>query len=399
MNHQKKSSDRRLTLLLILVFGGVFFFPISAWWNYSQIQQAEENSNRLLNEEKWGAAEQAARNWTRRAPQNADAWLALAEAYRQQQKFEETAEALGQLSDSDPRILKTLALRTDLLLAELHDPEKSLETCRRILKIDPRVDRAWQRLIYINAMMLLRLEMVKQIRQAIKLQCEPPEAYVYLLLSDSLNFSNGAPLVNSWLTTHPENEDLEVARAIYIARSSIRQSMLLKESQLISGGDQSLITNCLKKYPQNCEVLAYFLEKSLDEGDLKRVAELLEHVPDNAEADSRFWRLKGRYLALHDQLDLAETSFQQALEWNPYDWRARLGLAEILRRKGAVKEATEMARIGNRGKLFSKKLMELQDPRSIDRDLLQEIGEYAHDCGDIDVETSIQRRLNMTPDT
>ncbi|QDU11586.1 tetratricopeptide repeat protein [Gimesia aquarii] len=397
MDHKPKSSSRIPTFLLILVFTGVLFFPASAWWNHYQTKRLKEDSNQLLKAEKWAAAEETARKWTVRAPDNSDAWLALAEACRKQNQFAETADALGRLSDSDPRILKALALKTDLLLSELHDPIKTIETCNRMLKIDPKVDLARQRLIYIYSMMLLRLKMVDQIRQAINLNCEPPEAYVYLLLSDSLNFSNGAPLINSWLQNYPDNEDLQVAMAIYIARSSSNQSLRLKDSQLISGGDQSLISNCLKKYPQNREVLAYFLEKSLEEGNLDRVAELFESAPDDVEQDSRFWRFKSRYLALNNQLDLAEESYRQALKLNPYDWRARLGLAEILRRKGKVSEAKKMARLGSQGKAFSKQLKQLENANSINRELLQEIGQYAHECGDIAVETAIQNRLSKSP--
>lgn len=396
MDHKPKSSNRIQTLLLILVFMGVLFFPASAWWNHYQTKQLKENSNQLLKAEKWKAAEVEAKKWTSRDPHNSDAWLALAEAYRKQNKLAETANALGKLSNSDPRILKTLALRIDLLLSELHDPIKTIKTCNRMLKIDPKVDLARQRLIYIYSMMLLRLKMVEQIREAIKLNCEPPEAYVYLLLSDALNFSNGPPLINTWLKNYPDDENLQVAMAIYIARSSSDQSLQMNDSKFISGGDLSLINECLKKYPHNREVLAYFLEDSLKEGNLERVAELLESAPDDAELDNRFWRFKGRYLALKNQVNPAADSYRQALKLNPYDWHARLGLAEILRRKGELAEAKKLARLGDLGKTFAKQLVQLENPNSINRELLQEIGQYAHECGDIEVEAAIQHRLNMS---
>lgn len=396
MDHKPKSSSRIPTLLLALVFMGVLFFPASAWWNHYQTERLKKKSQELLKSEKWEAAETTARKWTDRAPNNSDAWLTLAEAYRKQNKFAETANALGRLSNSDPRILKTLALRTDLLLSELHDPIKTIETCNRILKIDPKVDRARQRLIYIYSMMLLRLKMVDQIREAIRLNCEPPEAYVYLLLSDSLNFSNGPPLINSWLKNDPNNEDLQVALAIYIARSSSDQSLQMNDSKFISGGDLSLINECLKKYPHNREVLAYFIENALEKGNLDRVAELLESAPEDAEQDSRFWRFKGRYLALKNQLNPAEDSFSQALKLNPYDWRTRLGLAEILRRKGKLTEAKKMAQIGNQGKTFSKQLIQLKNPNSINRELLEKIEQYAQECGDLNVVTAIQNRLSKS---
>ncbi|QDV49945.1 tetratricopeptide repeat protein [Gimesia fumaroli] len=395
-SQEAKTPDKLLQLVLVCVFVAVILFPLASWWNQRQAHVLRELVSQSLKAEDWPAAEQAARKWTRREPENSDAWLDLAEACRQQNKFVETADALGQISDTDPRVLKSLAIRTDLLLSELQNPIKAIETCQRILKIDPRADRARQRLIYIDAMMLRRLEMVKEIRQAMELHCEPPEAYIYLLLSDSLNFGNGAPLVSSWLKSDPKNEDLQVAMAIYVARSGSHRSMVLNDSKVIKGGDQSLIANCLEKFPSNKEVLAFYLEKNLEQGDLERVAELLEAVPADAEDDNRFWRFKGRFLALKNQIDLAEESYRQALKRNPYDWLSRLGLAEILRRKGNTSEAQEMARLGAKGKAFSKELMQLENPKAINLPLLQEIGEYAQDCGDKQVLFSIQKRLDIT---
>lgn len=390
---EAKTPDRVLKLVLVFVFLAIIYFPLSVWWNQRQAHFLKESVTHFLEEENWGAAEVAARKWTEREPENSEAWLDLAEACRQQKKFAETADALGQISDKDPRILKSLALRTDLLLSELQDPVQAIENCQRILKIDPRADLARQRLIYINAMMLRRLEMVKQIRQAIKLQCEPPEAYVYLLLSDSLNFSNGAPLVNEWLKNDSGNEILEVALALYVASSSSQKSLPLANGEMISGGNATLITACLKKYPHNPEVLAYFLEKSLDQADLERVAQLLELVPEEAEADNRFWRFRGRYLALKNKLPMAEDSYRKALKRNPYDWRSQLGLSEIMRRSGKATEAQDLAQMGAKGKTFSRQLMELENPQQINSDLLSLIADYAQLCGDLAIHTAIQKRL------
>ncbi|MCB1148470.1 MAG: tetratricopeptide repeat protein, partial [Leptospiraceae bacterium] len=246
---ETKTSDRILKLVLVCVFMLFIFFPFSAWWNQHKAHELQETVSQFLQDENWQAAEQYARKWTKLDPENSDAWLDLAEAYRQQNKYAETADALGQISDKDPRVLKSLAVRTDLLLSELQDPIRAIENCERILKIDPRADVARQRLIYINAMMLRRWEMVDQIRQAVKLQCEPPEAYVYLLLADSLNFSNGAPLVNEWLKKNSGNEALEVALAIYVASSSSQKSLSLANGKIVSGHDETLVTDCLKKYP------------------------------------------------------------------------------------------------------------------------------------------------------
>ncbi|WP_339733393.1 tetratricopeptide repeat protein [uncultured Gimesia sp.] len=392
---ETKTPDRILKLGLVFVFMAIIFFPLSAWWNQQQIHQLEKSVSQLLQEENWNAAEQAAKKWTERDPKNSDAWLDLSEAYRQQNKFAETADALRQISDTDPRVLKSLALRTDLLLSELNDPIQAIETCQRLLKIDPRVGRARQRLIYIYAMMLRRLEMVEQIRQAIKLECEPPEAYVYLLLSDSLNFSNGAPLIHSWLDNHPENEALEVAMALYIARSGSHRSMQMKDSRVITGGDQSLITNCLKKYPHNKDVLAFYLEKNLEQGDRDQVAELLEKLSVDAEKDNRFWRFRGQFLVLKNQLELAEESYRQAILLNPYDWRSRVGLSEIMRRTGKTAEAQGLAQLGAKGKVFSRQLMELENPSQISAALLEEIAVYARECGDLKTHEAIQNRIDQ----
>lgn len=201
-----------LTLVII-----VAAFPSYRWWRDGRTESFKKACVRAVEEKSWEQLEAIALRWTEWEPSNGDGWVYLAEASVQLGEVERAADALGRVSNSYHGALEALALRGELLFADLNRPLEAVETWQRMLAINARADVARQRLIYFYSMSLQRAKMLEHIRKAMDLECEPPESYAYFLLANELNFSDGLSVVAKWRETYPNEEALEVAHAIYKA--------------------------------------------------------------------------------------------------------------------------------------------------------------------------------------
>ena len=227
-------------------------------------------------------------------------------------------------------------------------------TCKRMLRIKPRAGRAHQRLIYFYAMTLQRTKMVRQIREAIRLGCEPKEAYVYLVLTSALDFSDGFYRTTAWLQGSPNDESLQVARAYYLSKLDKHRAAPVFPDLTTRPEDDIKTPECLQAHPHHSEVLAFHLQQEITTGKQERVARLLGQAPVSAETDARFWRFRGWLLAGQDRLEEAEEAFNEALRLNPYEWRTRHELAALMRRRGRLKEGATMSELAIKGKTIER---------------------------------------------
>jgi tetratricopeptide (TPR) repeat protein len=326
--------------------------------------------------EDWPHLEDAARSWLRWAPEDGAAWLFAAEAARGRGDFERTAACLGEIPDSAPECVQALALRGDLLMSELHRPFDAERNWQRMLKIDRSAALPQQRLIYLYAITQQRAALLLQIQDAIAAHTEPREAYTYYCLADRLLFSNGLVMTSTWLEANPDNEVLEVARAIYSARGNSSRTLSMFRIGSAAPGDQSLIDEMLEKHPQNLEVLAHHLTRAISDGDMHRVEALLRQIPPDADSDSRFWRFRGWYHAARNQLTEAEAACRQALRLYPLDWRVRLELTSILRRMGRTEEVAEASELALAGKELERRLLEQPNADDVDRSVFIGMSSY-----------------------
>ncbi len=341
----------------------------------------------------WMEAEKHATAWTKAAPQDTEAWIALAEATRQLRQFDRTADCLGRVADSDPQAVKLLTLRGDLVLSELRQPFLAIENWQRILRIAPETSVAHQRLIYLYAITQQRTAMVSQIRTAVKLGCESSEAYLYLLISSNLQFSDGYLRVSEWRKTLPDNEILEVAQAIYAAKLPQSKSLRLFGETRLTADAKELLSQCQVKYPRNAEILAILADRAVTGGDIDFLRQLLSEVPPELKEDSRFWRFRGWLALAEKRTTEAIAAYEQALQLHPFDWRSRHELAEALRLAGQSERTQELAAAARLGKDLEHRIFELPNSAAVNPQLLEEILNFAVNCGDIEVADSIRRRL------
>ena len=376
MPEETGSRRQHRYLLVVTILLAAVAWPGYRWAVQRWIAHQKQVCNVAASLEDWTQLEDAARAWLQWAPESGEAWLYAAEAARARGDYERTAACLGAVPDAAPECVKALALRGDLLMSELNRPFDAEQNWQRMLKIDGSAALPQQRLIYLYTITQQRAALLAQINEAVAAHTEPKEAYTYYCLADRLLFSNGLVLTSTWLEANAGNEVLEVARAIYAARSNSSRTVSMFRVGSAAPGDQSLIDEMLEKYPQNPEVLAYHLARAISDGDLPRVELLLPQVPPEADSDSRFWRFRGWYHAARNQLAEAEAACRQALRLYPLDWRVRLELTSILRRLGRTEEVAEASELALAGKELERRLLEQPSADDIDRALFISMSSY-----------------------
>lgn len=348
-----------------------------------------------IQNEDWDSARVLADQWARRAPEDASAWISLADVARSQGDLSATAESLRRVPPTDRRYLKVQALRADLLLDGLGRPHEAIGVWQEMLQVSPGNEVAHQRLIYVYAMTLQRQSLTRQIRASIQKQAEPPEAYGYLLAAPALVFSDGYHRIGQWLAQSPGDETLKVARAVFAARTNPSRGLKMFGSADSQAGDLNLILEAQREYPQNLEILAFFIERAIMAGQLDEVGRLLQNLPVAAEEDGRFWRYLGTWHDSQRRLDDAATAFQKSIELHPMDWRSHHELAAVERSRNRADLAARHAELGVRGKLLERQILELPNAAQADRELYSSLQRYAADCGDEEASRGLALRLGI----
>uniref|UniRef100_A0A7C4LL85 Tetratricopeptide repeat protein n=1 Tax=Schlesneria paludicola TaxID=360056 RepID=A0A7C4LL85_9PLAN len=366
--------------------------PVYSWWHQRRSRAFKSACSVAVRDKDWNKLEAIADRWVQWDPANGDGWVYLAEAAAQMGQVERAVEALGRVSNSYSGALEALALRGEMQFGDLNRPYDAVATWKRMLEINRRADVARQRLIYFYSMTFQRSALLAEIRTAMELECEPPEAYAYFVLANELNFTDGMSVVSKWRDHYPDDETLEVAHAIYVAKYAASGGLPIFGQSTVASGDLTPIDACLKKYPANLEVLAFHLEYAIYDGNEPRVLELLQQCPAAAENDPRFWRYRAWYLASQEQFEEAEKALRKSLELFPADWQTWLLLGNVLRRLGRP-EAAEAADIALMGKQLKRELFELPNARSLNKQLGEQVYRYLKRTGPAWVWQSLERRL------
>ena len=398
MKNSKQLQRRVICVVLIIVTACtcifVFTYGRSKWTERRRLQFHTACKSAIRGSD-WKKLEIVSRGWLNWTPNDGDALVNCAEAARQLGQPEKAADFLGQVSDSYHGALEALAFRGELLFADLNLPYAAEETWQRMLSINRLATLPRQRLIYFYTMTLQRPRMLELIREGIRLGCEPPEAYAYLLLANNLNFTDGFLVSSKWRNNYPDDQRLEVVQAIYAGRNKYDGDEEIFEKSDVAPGDQKLIDACLIKYPNDLEVIAYHAEKMIYEGGAGEMVTLLKNAPPEAADDSRFWRFRGWLLNNQNRLAEAANAFSKSLELSSANWPARYEFANVLRLQGKTEEAARQSDIAIVGKRIERQLFESPDARIISRDLVREMVEYMDSIGESEAASAFRRRTGL----
>lgn len=370
---------------------------LSGWmWQSSRreaIATLSRQCKKLSVQERWGELATASAKWSGLEPGSADPWLYRAEAAKELKDWNTVVTSLDRVPRTDSRCPNALVQKAAAEFEFLNRPLDGVKTCDELLAIEPRVLIAHKQTIFFCAMTLQRAEMVRRIRQAIRVRRESPESYVYLVGASWL-FGGSVYRHNTrWLEGDPDNETYQVARALQVYGTQAKADPAhAAEFEHIPQAEE-----LLKKYPHNLELVAYFLNRSITDGELERVQELLQLIPkDQADGDARFWRARAWCEDTAGNLEQAEMSLRRAFKLDPYWWQIHFQLHDLLRRRGNLEESAKFLEIYKASKDLSTTIMSLNqsidalDEQKFCRSLL----ELSELVGDDEVSHVLRERLS-----
>ncbi len=156
---------------------------------------------------------------------------------------------------------------------------------------------------------------------------------------------------------------------------------------------EKLLASYRERFPQNLEVLAYFLERSRAKGDLDAMAKLLSEAPAAAAEDNRFWRYKGWLHATLGELAEAQACYEKALSLNCFDHVCRHQLAGVARRFQRMDDVEVLEETARQGGDLLREVLQLESVNKVPPATLRRIAEYAKRCGDYSVAGKLLLRL------
>lgn len=404
-----------------------------SWWVYtSRVDARFENHCKALRAARqWRELRSVSLNWMDANPQNIQAIFFAAQSAEKLGQFEEAVQILLEAPRNQGELSAlALAEAAEIQFSTLNFPAEAVKNFEEALRLNPREAESRQRLIFFYAMTMQRQKMIDHIKIAIEQGLETRENYVYLVGAEWLIFSNGPQYNNVWRKSDLENEHFNVARALGVvangyvtpeadARMLGEAPPILKTfgSEIDPDAPQDrkgkevhydgVLRAYLEKYPNNLELLSYFLSRSTAAGDAAETARLLARLPAEAETDARFWRYKASWLTSkarraktpeeRQQLrSESEQALLRAIELNPYDPTARHQLAGILRETGETDRIDRLEAIYNEGAEIRR--LVLQAPSAhIDTELFTRIKDYAAICGQSAIADAMARRLQLAP--
>lgn len=377
-----------LGLIVCLAAG----YWLASHWDRKSSVAFSRQCRQLSARSNWTELANVSARWAEFEPQSADPWLFRAEAAEGLKDWANFVQYLDRIPRDDPRAPEALVHKAAVEFENLNRPQLGLKTCDEVLQIEPRMLIAHKQSIFFCAMTLQRGEMVRRIRRAIHVRRESPESYVYLLGTSWLYSGSLYRHNTRWLESDPENEMYQVARALQVYTSRAKFDLEhAAEFEHIPAAEQ-----LLQQYPHNLELVAYFLNRSITEGDLERVRELLNAVPEDlADSDARFWRARAWCADASGDFGSAEQSLRRAFKLDPYWWQIHYQLHDLLRRLGRLDESARFLRLYKLSKDLTTMIKTLD--RSVEgldeKEFCRSLLELAELIEDNEVASALRERL------
>ena len=385
---------RRWSLALMLL-------PCAGWgsyhgWRWFETREFRRRCETARQAEDWHSLSSAAKSWGAWDPAAGRAWWFAAEAAQELDDLEDLADCLGKIPDSDPKALFARVEKANLEWTALNRPLAALESSRQVVATDPRVVEVQSRLISFYAMNLQRAPMLKAIRVAMKAGAEPKECYTYLVLADLLSFSNGTKLNSSWLASAPDEMRFKVGLAVHTSMAFAQNVDTTGTAEAVEMDRQATqqINWFLDQVPHDPVLLTYLMYRAHQAGDVERMGRLLEGVDESGVDDHMVWVYRSWYHVAGDEFTEAEQAVQEALRLHPLSPLAHHEYANLLRKTQRPQaEVEQQQHLAADGRELRTQLLRLPSALDLSPQLLQDIAQYAEECGDQEVVDSLAVRL------
>jgi len=396
MNVQARRNRARLLLVIgaVAIAAGVWGWnSLRDAWRGRAEAEFQARCVEAAEAEDWGLLTEVASDWIDADAESITARRFLAQGLLASGDARGALEALDQLPRDDPRSVPGLLEKARLEFDHLAAPLAGIATSEEVLALEPRDVEARNRIVFFTAITLQRVELIRNIREAIRLGSESPDAYVYLMLCDHLYLTNGHQVNSQWLRSAPNSELFQVAAAVQLDEILQRLENQTPETADRRQAHRDKLDQLLEQYPENTALLRSFLHRYAEESNVDGVARILEMVPADAGEDSIFWRFRGWYDAATGDDAAAEGAFRKSLELFPTDWRTWQGLADVMRAQGNLEESARCQQLALTGKDLRRDIMQLPTAGDISDPLLKRLSEFAAACGDSELAESLQKRL------
>lgn len=394
----RSGRTRLIYALAAVALLAAILIPASRW--YSEQQRVQELKNikescvDLVRNEDWTQLKAVSERWTQLEPAEADAWLNLADAFQNLGEPQECVKALLNVPTDSRKVRPAYLLASEMQMREARQPVEGIETLEKLRKLDPDAEIVRKQLISLYAITLQRQKMIREIYDSFQYRAEPKEAYVYLMLSDHLSFTNGFQLNTQWLAAAPDCEIFEVARLVQLSDTLQRLEKQDDDTEQQKKSVQEQLVTLRQKYPKNRAILVMELERAVQDQNIDLVSELLKGSSDDSD-DSLMLRFRGWYGLMTEDFAEAEKYYRASIKVMPLDWRSWHELADVLRNLKRLDEAENAAKIAVIGKELRKACLTLPDASQAPDELLVQIMAYAGGCGATQVAEALRFRYGQ----
>ncbi len=346
---------------------------------------------KLSDDSAWGELRLLASEWSEVSVMPDEAYLYLAESQLESGEPLLALETLLKVPAKSPRSFAALITACNLQFGDLNRPLDGVETLKLMIQRKPSSISSHQRLIFFYAVTLQRNLMLAAIDDAIKAQAEPPDAYVYLMLSDHLSFTNGFTKNSEWLRSDPDSEVFQTARIVQLIENVEAAESPTAKAAL--GKYLETFEELLQKFPQNTVLLRFAIERAVVQFDVEKVGRFVKQLPPG-NRDSVLLRQRAWLKFQLDAFDECQELLNQSLSENALDWHTWHELSVCRRRLGEIDGAKQASKIALVGKALRKGLLQMEDASAITGDTLEQFARYAESCGDTRVSSAILTRLH-----
>lgn len=389
---------RLITVLITIVLLAVILIPTARWYSERQrlteLKTLKDDCKSCVRDEDWESLRSAAERWSELEPTDANAWLNLADALQKLGEPQKSVEALLKVPKTDRKVRPAYLLASEMQMREARQPLQGIATLETLRDIDPDAEIVRRQLISLYALTLQRQKMIREIYSAFQYRAEPKEAYVYLMLSDHLSFTNGFQLNTQWLSAAPDSELFAVARLVQLSDTLQRLEKQDEDTEEQKKSVQEQMASLRQKYSKNRALLVTELERLVLEQNIDAVGELLNDSTDDAD-DSLMMRYRGWHCLMTEDYAKAEEHYRASIKLMPLDWRTWHELADVLRNLKRLDEAENAAKIAVMGKELRKICLSLPDASQAPEELLLQILNYATACGAKEVEEILRYRFGQ----
>jgi tetratricopeptide (TPR) repeat protein len=379
----------------------IALLPVAGWggyrgWLWFETMQFRRRCEAARQAEDWHTLSLAGKAWGEWDPAAGRAWWFAAQAAQELDDLEDLAACLGRVPDTDPKVLFAYVEKANLEWTALNRPLQALETSRRAVALDPRLVEIQSRLISFYAMNLQRPQMLQAIRTAMDAGAEPKESYTYLILADLLSFSNGMKLNSTWLASAPDEMRFKVGLAVHTSMAFAQNVETSGTAEAVDMDRQATqqINWFLDQHPHDPILLTYLMYRAYQAGDVERMGQLLAGVDESGVDDHMVWVYRGWYHAAFDDFDEAERAVREGLRLHPLSPLAHHEYASLLRKaKRPQSQVEEQQHLAAGGRELRTQMLRLSSALDATPMMLQQIAQYAEECGDTQVVGALSRRL------